>query len=80
MRTLRRRREPARETQIAVTVALHGDEAVEPGDMVMLEDLGACLVLVVRDPDRPEDLPSGERAVILDVELFAYGNQAPDVP
>jgi hypothetical protein len=81
MRTLHRRRDRRRASELTVVLAVGEDEPVVPGDVVMLEDLGACLVLAVRVPDAPESgLQRGERAVAVHVELFATGNMAPDIP
>ena len=80
MRTLVRRRHPARRSQLSVVAALDDDGVVEPGDVVMLEDLGACLVLSVDVPDDlPQELLRGERAVALEVEALALENEAPDL-
>ena len=80
MRTLRRRRDPARRSQLSVVVAVVVGEAIEPGEVVMLEALGACLVLSVRLPDEPlPGLGTAERAVALDVEAFALDNEAQDL-
>ena len=63
-----------------MVVALDVGGAVEPGDVVMLEDLGACLVLSVGVPDdSPPGLRPGERAVAINVEAFALDSQAPDI-
>lgn len=64
-----------------MVVALSDDEAVTPGDVVILEDVGAALVLSVRGPDaRQLGLEPGERAAVLHVEAFAAANAAPDIP
>ena len=81
MRTLRRRRDPARRSQLEVVVAVEGDDIPEPGDIVMLDALGACFVLAVGAADAHDDyLLPNEQAVRLDVEAFANDNQAPDIP
>ena len=80
MRTLQRRRDPTRQSHLRVVVAIGDGADIEPGDVVMLEGLGACLVLAVRVPeDPPPGLRPEERAVALEVEAFALDNQAPDV-
>jgi hypothetical protein len=81
VRTLRRRRDPGRSSEVALTLALAADEAIAPGDVAMLEGLGACLVLSVGPPDAPAaGLSDGESAVEVRVEVFAFGNAAPDIP
>ena len=81
VRTLARQRDPERETELNVVVALDRDEPVEPGDLVMLEDLGGCFVLSVRDsPEHAARANAGERAWALRVMTLAYGNTAPDIP
>jgi hypothetical protein len=81
VRTLARRRDPDRESELNVVVALGPDEPVEPGDLVMLDDLGGCYVLSVRDaPEQAARVSVGERAALLRVETLAYGNPAPDIP
>ena len=80
MRTLRRRRDPSRHSQLSVVIAVVDGEVIEPGDVVMLEALGACLVLSVGVPDDPaRGLRRGELAVALGVEAFALDNEAPDL-
>ena len=64
-----------------MVVARSEDERIEPGELVMLEGLGACLVLRAADSAGPEPLlQPGERATTLDVEALAFGNTAPDLP
>ena len=76
-----RKRDPERETERTVVVALGPDEAVEPGDLVMLDDLGGCFVLSVHDaPEHAARASPGERATMLRVETLAYGDTAPDIP
>jgi hypothetical protein len=80
MRTVRRRRDPARPSQLSVVVAVVEGEAIEPENVVMLEGLGACFVLSVRVPDEPPPgLAARERAVALGGEAFALDNEAPDL-
>jgi hypothetical protein len=80
MRTLHRLRDAKRQSQLSVVVAIGDGGVVEPGDVVMLEDLGACLVLSVVVPVRaPPGLGRRERAVVLEVEAFALNNEAPDI-
>ncbi len=80
MRTLQRRRDPTRRSQLWVVVALGDGRAVEPGDVVMLEDVGACFVLSVRGPDdSPPGLRPEERAVALEVEAFALDTETSDI-
>jgi hypothetical protein len=80
MRTVRRRRDSSRQSRLSVVVVVRDDEAPEPGDVVMLDGLGACLVLSVAAADGStfQPLPQ-ERAVALEVEAFATDNTAPDV-
>jgi hypothetical protein len=81
MRTLYRRRDPQRDTTLAVIVALAEGETVESGELVMLEDVGAAMITSVVDPPASDEgLGAGERAVLLRVEALAYGNAAPDIP
>jgi hypothetical protein len=64
-----------------VVLALDDGEMLEPGDIVMLEEVGACFVLAVHVPEGPHDqLARNERALVLDVEAFALDNEAPDIP
>lgn len=64
-----------------MTLALGEEEVLVPGDVAMFDGLGACLVLAVRAPEAREDrLYPGERAVAVHVEVFAIGNEAPDIP
>ena len=80
MRTLARQRDPERETELNVVVALGPHEPVEPGDLVTLDDLGGCFVLSVHDaPEHAALTGQGERATTLRVETLAYGNTAPDI-
>jgi hypothetical protein len=63
-----------------MVVAVGDGEVVEPGDVVMLEGLGACFVLSVGVPDDPpHGLRPEERSVALEVEAFALDNEAPDL-
>jgi hypothetical protein len=78
---LARWRNPDRESELNVVVALDADEPVEPGDLVMLDDLGGCFVLSVQDaPEHDARVGPGERATTLRVETLADGNTAPDIP
>ena len=62
-------------------VARGEHERIEPGDLVMLEGLGACLVLSAEDSAAADRaLRPGERATTLEVETLALGNTAPDIP
>ena len=79
MRTLGRQRDPVRDTALTVVVALAAGESIEPGDLVMLEDVGAAMVLTVAE-SAADGLAPGERAAVLRVEALAYGNTAPDIP
>lgn len=80
MRTLARQRDLDRESELNVVVALGADEPVEPGDLVMLEDLGGCFVLSVQEaPEHDARAGPGERATTLRVKTLAYGNTAPDI-
>ena len=49
MRTVRRTRDPARDTTLTVVLALARDEDVSPGDVIMLEDIGAALSWLVTE-------------------------------
>ena len=81
LRTLHRRRDPQRESHVSLVVAIGSGEPVEPGDLVMLEGLGACLVLSVTPAAAEETgLQPGEDAFNLEVETLAHGNRAPDIP
>ena len=81
MRTLHRRRDPQRQTHVLLVVAIGPGDQVGPGDVVMLEGVGGCLVLSARaGVVEGTGLLPGERAIQLEVETLAYGNLAPDIP
>jgi hypothetical protein len=81
VRTLHRRRDPQRESHITLVVATQLGENIEPDDIVMLEGLGACLVLSARKAAHEQAvLQAQEQAFELEVETLAYGNLAPDLP
>ena len=64
-----------------VEVALRDEEIPGPGDIVMLEAVGAALVLAVSAAAPPtHELLPGEQAIVLEVEAFTVDNHAPDIP
>ena len=81
MRVIQRRRDPNRQSHVSIVVAVGPDVLIEPGDVVMLEGLGACFVLSVGEAEGDATVfEPGERAIALEVETLALGNLAPDLP